>query len=575
MHESLESALLFRDIAQNSPLSILITDARRKILFANPAALAMSGYSAEEVVGRQPRMFRSGLTPDETYNAMWAALGSGVSWSGELINRRKDGPGVSPSDFSISPIDDHDGTAALLLRDRRGFIATTRTRDSAGARDPQRCADRAAQPRRFCQRTGTTDAMPSRRPPRPLRASPWSISISMISRASIALSGTKRAIACWSSSAGGSPTACPKRTPSLVSATTSSACCLAFRRRTRATAMTNCRALLLAALRPAFVIGEQTFEVSSSLGFALLPCRRQGARRTAGGCRKRDASCPSAMAANSAARFDGQLNTEDSERRQLLVELRQVIEKRQLLLHYQPQLNLQTGALIGMEAFAPLAASGEGHDPARSIHSLGRRKRLDHRHRRMGARRGLPSDARMARRRGCRRSRWRSICRRGISALPTSARAFGEATGQVPDRSADARTVDHRRGDDARCRDFHAGPAKGSRVSAYGFRSTTSVPAIRRLPTSRVFPIDVVKIDQSFCSRYHQQSRPAPRSCRRSSPCRTKLGKIAACRRRRDRGTDALSASLRLRRDAGLFLLAPPCPRIRCLPCAAPASGSL
>jgi diguanylate cyclase (GGDEF)-like protein/PAS domain S-box-containing protein len=68
----------------------------------------MSGYAAEEVIGNQPRMFRSGLTPDETYRAMWAALNSGSGWSGEFINRHKDGS-TYVEKIQISPIPDREG----------------------------------------------------------------------------------------------------------------------------------------------------------------------------------------------------------------------------------------------------------------------------------------------------------------------------------------------------------------------------------------------------------------------------------------------------------------------------------
>jgi diguanylate cyclase (GGDEF)-like protein/PAS domain S-box-containing protein len=347
MHESLESALLFRDIAQNSPLSILITDARRKILFANPAALAMSGYSAEEVVGRQPRMFRSGLTPDETYNAMWAALGSGVSWSGELINRRKDGQ-VFTERLSISPIDDHDGQLRFYFAigedsSRQRELETrlalvTRSDALTGLHNRVGFVNELARLTR-CPAVATAAAT---------RIAVVHIDIDdfeSINRTFGHETGDRLLVEFGRRLAD----SVPEADAVARLGNDEFGLLLSVPEENSGDSYDELSSLLLAALRPAFVIGEQTFEVSSSLGFACFPADgKEPGELLAGAASatrvaKRDGG-------NSAARFDGQLNTEDSERRELLVDLRQVIEKRQLLLHYQPQLNLQTGALIGVEA---------------------------------------------------------------------------------------------------------------------------------------------------------------------------------------------------------------------------------
>ncbi|MDD2761660.1 MAG: ATP-binding protein, partial [Methylomonas sp.] len=59
--------------------------------YVNEVFLRNSGYSREEVMGRNPRILNSGKTPSETFVQCWEALISGEGWKGEFINRRKDG----------------------------------------------------------------------------------------------------------------------------------------------------------------------------------------------------------------------------------------------------------------------------------------------------------------------------------------------------------------------------------------------------------------------------------------------------------------------------------------------------
>jgi PAS domain S-box-containing protein len=62
----------------------LITD-------VNPAFEQVTGYSRDEVIGRNPRLLQSGLHTPGFYELMWASLAAGVPWDGEFVNRRKDG----------------------------------------------------------------------------------------------------------------------------------------------------------------------------------------------------------------------------------------------------------------------------------------------------------------------------------------------------------------------------------------------------------------------------------------------------------------------------------------------------
>lgn len=70
---------------------IMATDADNRIRYVNPAFEAITGYRADEVLGRPPSLLRSGTHDAAFYAGMWSALHRDGSWSGELWNRRKNG----------------------------------------------------------------------------------------------------------------------------------------------------------------------------------------------------------------------------------------------------------------------------------------------------------------------------------------------------------------------------------------------------------------------------------------------------------------------------------------------------
>jgi len=94
--------------------SVLITDLDGVITYANPAFERVSGYTREEVIGQNARILSSGVQPRSFYDAMWAALTSGVPWVADFVNRHKDG-----SDFTeeavITPIRDAYGVVSSYL----------------------------------------------------------------------------------------------------------------------------------------------------------------------------------------------------------------------------------------------------------------------------------------------------------------------------------------------------------------------------------------------------------------------------------------------------------------------------
>ena len=76
---------------KNAPEAILITDHNGKIQLVNKSFISVTGYKKSEVIGKRPSILKSGLLNDEFYNKMWHSLAHKGSWKGEVWNKRKNG----------------------------------------------------------------------------------------------------------------------------------------------------------------------------------------------------------------------------------------------------------------------------------------------------------------------------------------------------------------------------------------------------------------------------------------------------------------------------------------------------
>lgn len=100
----LESEHVIFDSISNG---ITITDPHSTILYTNPAFTKITGYSKEEVLGKNPGMLHSGRHKRSFYEAMWEAISTKGFWEGEIWNRRKSGQ-IFPEYLTISKINQND-----------------------------------------------------------------------------------------------------------------------------------------------------------------------------------------------------------------------------------------------------------------------------------------------------------------------------------------------------------------------------------------------------------------------------------------------------------------------------------
>jgi diguanylate cyclase (GGDEF)-like protein/PAS domain S-box-containing protein len=93
---------------ESSSAAVMMTDIDGNIEYVNPKFTEITGYTKEEVIGKNPRFLRSGETPEGIYDKLWEAITSGGEWKGEIYNRRKDGS-LYWSRISISGVKDAKG----------------------------------------------------------------------------------------------------------------------------------------------------------------------------------------------------------------------------------------------------------------------------------------------------------------------------------------------------------------------------------------------------------------------------------------------------------------------------------
>ena len=97
---------------------IVITDREGTIQYVNPAFERITGYSAAEVIGKNPRILHSGKHDESFYREMWGALLRGEVWEGHFTNRKKDGS-LYEEDATISPVRDSSGNIVSFVAVKR------------------------------------------------------------------------------------------------------------------------------------------------------------------------------------------------------------------------------------------------------------------------------------------------------------------------------------------------------------------------------------------------------------------------------------------------------------------------
>jgi diguanylate cyclase (GGDEF)-like protein/PAS domain S-box-containing protein len=113
---------------EQSPASIVITNTDGIIEYVNPRFTLVTGYTSEEVLGKNPRFLRTDQTPQGTHSTLWNAITIGNEWQGEFVNRKKNGELYYESAI-ISPILDAQGVTTHYLAVKEDITARKRAEE--------------------------------------------------------------------------------------------------------------------------------------------------------------------------------------------------------------------------------------------------------------------------------------------------------------------------------------------------------------------------------------------------------------------------------------------------------------
>jgi PAS domain S-box-containing protein len=99
---------------EQSPMCVVITDVDGSIEHVNPAFTRVTGYQPDEVIGKNPRLLKSGETPPDQYAILWETILEGKVWRSEIRNRKKNGE-LYWGSVSIAPVTDDAGTVTHFV----------------------------------------------------------------------------------------------------------------------------------------------------------------------------------------------------------------------------------------------------------------------------------------------------------------------------------------------------------------------------------------------------------------------------------------------------------------------------
>ena len=337
-------AAMFQTVSDNYTGSIVITGPDKTIVYANPALLLMSGYSSAEVVGQTPALFKSGQTPDAVYQSLGAAIAAGEIWTGEFINRRKNGTRYLESK-TIAAIRDEQGRVqfyfaigedlsqrqkhqqhveALLALDqltglpnRSAFLYTLAGTLNGARQDGKQATVLHIDLDDFF---GINDTLGIDQADQLIAETAQRIRDALRQSDLLARLGNDK----FAVVLGPHETAIDDDIREVTER-------------------------VMAAIGRPFVHADKAITISASIGIAAFPDDGESASALLGHAINATEQVKT-NGGNSHRRFDASAASTLSVRRELLKDLRLAVERQELVLHFQPQVSLFSGAIIGLEA---------------------------------------------------------------------------------------------------------------------------------------------------------------------------------------------------------------------------------
>ena len=128
-----EEALRLQNAALEATANaIVFTDPSGNVLWINAAFTALTGYTAQETLGKNPRLLKSGQQDEAFYRNLWLTISSGQVWRGELTNRRKDGS-LYEEEMTITPLRNAEGAITRYIAIKQDISGRKRAEEALQA----------------------------------------------------------------------------------------------------------------------------------------------------------------------------------------------------------------------------------------------------------------------------------------------------------------------------------------------------------------------------------------------------------------------------------------------------------
>ncbi len=119
-------------VVEQNPSSIIITDLEGNIEYVNKMFEKVTGYTREEVLGKNSEMLHIGLTPSTTYVDMWNTIGHGEIWNGEFINKSKNDE-IYHENVLVAPLTDEKGAITNYVTIKENITELKKAKETAEA----------------------------------------------------------------------------------------------------------------------------------------------------------------------------------------------------------------------------------------------------------------------------------------------------------------------------------------------------------------------------------------------------------------------------------------------------------
>lgn len=133
--KALEEILKVRSLVlENSPASVVVTNAKGEIEYVNPKFVETTGYTLDEVIGKNPRILKADNRSPDFYKELWERISSGNEWHGEFCNKKKNGE-LFWEEANIAPIKDSDDHIVHFVAVKQDITERKRTNEELARRE--------------------------------------------------------------------------------------------------------------------------------------------------------------------------------------------------------------------------------------------------------------------------------------------------------------------------------------------------------------------------------------------------------------------------------------------------------